>query len=160
MPDIKIAATGGGEFDCYIALPGSGTGPALIVMSSIFGVDSDVRGAADDLAAKGIVVAAPDLFWRGDSGPMDRSEEGRASACPSATAGSPSSGFAMAGRSRCWARRGWVAMLDFPFTARRFRNISICCRRLAMRRSGCTGAIRTMPARPTISPVSAPPRTA
>lgn len=80
MPDIKIAATGGGEMDCYVALPESGTGPALIVMSSIFGVDDDVRGSADELAAKRIVVAAPDLFWRGDSGPMDRSEDGRARA--------------------------------------------------------------------------------
>jgi carboxymethylenebutenolidase len=26
--------------------------------------------------AKGIVVAAPDLFWRGDGGPMPRTEEG------------------------------------------------------------------------------------
>jgi carboxymethylenebutenolidase len=77
MPDIKIAASGGGEFDCYLALPTSGSGPALIIMSSIFGVDADVRGIADDLAGKGIVAAAPDLFWRGDSGPMDRTEEGR-----------------------------------------------------------------------------------
>ena len=64
MPDIKIAASGGGEFDCYLALPESGSGPALIIMASVFGVDADVRGIADDLAAKGIVAAAPDLFWR------------------------------------------------------------------------------------------------
>lgn len=77
MSDINIAATGGGEFDCYLALPASGSNPALVIMASIFGIDEDVRGIADDLAAKGVVVAAPDLFWRGDSGPKDRSEEGR-----------------------------------------------------------------------------------
>ena len=77
MPDIKIAASGGGEFDCRISLPVAGQGPALIIMSSIFGVDEDVCHAADDLAAKGFVGAAPDLFWRGDSGPMPRTEEGR-----------------------------------------------------------------------------------
>lgn len=76
MPDIRIAASGGGEFDCYISLPGAGPGPALVIMSTIFGVDEDLRRIADDLAAKGIVVAAPDLFWRGDSGPMPRTEEG------------------------------------------------------------------------------------
>ena len=76
MPDIRIASSEGGAFDCHIAPPKSGTGPALIVMSSIFGVDADVRGIAADLAGRGIFVAAPDLFWRGDSGPKDRSEEG------------------------------------------------------------------------------------
>ena len=77
MPDIKVAATGGGEFDCYVALPKSEKGPALVIMPAVFGVDDDVRKMVDDLAAKGIVAAAPDLFWRGDSGPMPRTEEGR-----------------------------------------------------------------------------------
>ncbi len=80
MPDIKIAAAGGGEFDCALTLPEAGPGPALIIMSSIFGVDEDVRSALDDLAAKGIVAAAPDLFWRSEPGPMPRTEEGQASA--------------------------------------------------------------------------------
>ena len=77
MPDVKIAARDGGEFDCHLALPDAGSGPALIIMSSIFGVDEDVRNAAANLAAKGIVVAAPDLFWRGDAGPMGRDEDGQ-----------------------------------------------------------------------------------
>ena len=76
MPDIRIAASGGGEFDCYLTLPNSGPGPALIIMSSVYGIDKDVRAAADQLAAQGFVAAAPDLFWRGDSGPMPRTEEG------------------------------------------------------------------------------------
>lgn len=76
MPDIRIAASGGGEFDCYLALPASGTGPALVIMSTVFGVDDDIRQAADDLAARGIVAAAPDPFWRGDGGPMPRTEDG------------------------------------------------------------------------------------
>jgi carboxymethylenebutenolidase len=80
MPDIKVAASGGGEFDCYLSVPGSGTGPALIIMSSIFGVDEDVRGIVDDLADKGIVAAAPELFWRTDPGPMPRTEDGIARA--------------------------------------------------------------------------------
>jgi carboxymethylenebutenolidase len=76
MPDIKIAAADGVEFDCHVTLPASGSNPALVIMSSIFGVNEDVREAAADLAEKGVVVAAPDLFARTDPGPMDRSEDG------------------------------------------------------------------------------------
>jgi carboxymethylenebutenolidase len=76
MPDIRIDATGGGEFDCYISLPESGPDPALVIMSTIFGVDGDIRRMADDVAARGCVAAAPDLFWRGDAGPMPRTEDG------------------------------------------------------------------------------------
>lgn len=76
MTHIRIDATGGGAFDCYVAAPDTGPAPALIIMSSIFGVNEDVRGAIDDLAAKGIIGAGPDLFWRGDSGPMPRTEDG------------------------------------------------------------------------------------
>lgn len=77
MADIKVAASGGGEFDCHLALPVQGKGPALILMSTIWGVDEDLRNVASDCAAKGVVAAAPDLFWRGDSGPMPRTEEGQ-----------------------------------------------------------------------------------
>lgn len=73
----KIAAKDGGEFDCYLSLPSSGAAPAVIIMASVFGVDGDVQGNCDDLAAQGFVAAAPDLFSRGDSGPMDRSEDGQ-----------------------------------------------------------------------------------
>lgn len=78
--DITIAATGGGEFDCYLSLPAGGPtgtpGPAVIIMSSVFGVDDDVRGDLDKLAAQGFVGVGPDLFWRGDKGPKPRTEEG------------------------------------------------------------------------------------
>jgi carboxymethylenebutenolidase len=74
--DIKISATEGGTFDCYLALPATGPGPAVVIMASIYGADSDVRQNADDLAAQGFVAAAPDLFWRSDPGPMARTEEG------------------------------------------------------------------------------------
>jgi len=73
---ISISATEGGRFDCYVSLPASGPAPAVVIMSSIFGVDDDVKRNADDLAAQGYLAAAPDLFWRGDAGPMTRTEEG------------------------------------------------------------------------------------
>jgi carboxymethylenebutenolidase len=74
--DIKIAAADGGQFDCCLGLPATGPAPGVVIMSSIFGVDDDVRGNIDDLTAQGFVAAAPDLFWRGDGGPMPRTEEG------------------------------------------------------------------------------------
>lgn len=74
--DIKISAAEGGAFDCYLSLPDAGPAPAVIVMSSVYGADNDVRGNCDKAAARGYLAAAPDLFWRGDSGPMDRSEDG------------------------------------------------------------------------------------
>ena len=51
---IKLSASEGGAFDCYLALPegGGGKGPAVVLMSSIFGVDADLRKNADDLAAE------------------------------------------------------------------------------------------------------------
>ena len=75
--DVKIAATESGTFDCYLSLPASGPAPALVIMSSIFGADGDVRDVCDELADRGFVVAAPDLFWRSDAGPMPRTAEGR-----------------------------------------------------------------------------------
>ena len=74
--DIKIIASEGGAFDSYLALPESGSGPGVVIISSVFGVDGDVRDMADTLAGHGFAVAAPDPFWRGDKGPMDRSEDG------------------------------------------------------------------------------------
>ncbi len=74
--DIKIPATAGGEFDCYLSLPGTGSGPGVVIIGSVFGVDGDVRDMADGLAGHGFAVSAPDPFWRGDKGPMDRSEDG------------------------------------------------------------------------------------
>jgi carboxymethylenebutenolidase len=40
------------------------------VCSAIHGVDEDLRGIADEFAAKGCIAAAPDLFWRSVPGPL------------------------------------------------------------------------------------------
>ena len=56
--DIKISASEGGEFDAYLALPESGSGPGVVIIGSVFGVDSDVRDMADTLAEHGMRRAA------------------------------------------------------------------------------------------------------
>ncbi len=79
MPGFEttIAASGGSAaFDTYIALPDSGPGPGVIIMCSVYGVTEDVRAMADEMAARGFAAAAPDLFWRGDAGPLGRDEDG------------------------------------------------------------------------------------
>ena len=73
--DIRIRASGGGEFDCYLALPaGTAKVPAVVLASAIHGVDGDIRAIADEFAALGFIAAAPDLFWRSVPGPLVRDD--------------------------------------------------------------------------------------
>lgn len=73
---IKIHASGGSEFDCYLALPAGTTKvPAIVLASAVHGVDADIRGIADAFAAQGYIAAAPDLFWRTIPGPIPRDDE-------------------------------------------------------------------------------------
>ncbi|MBA5640214.1 dienelactone hydrolase family protein [Duganella sp. LX20W] len=55
---------GDGRFDAYLALPRGGRGPGIVLLQEIFGVNSHIRNVADQYAADGYVVLAPDLFWR------------------------------------------------------------------------------------------------
>lgn len=74
--DIRIRASGGGEFDCYLVTPdGSGKAPAVVLASAVHGVDADVRAIADVFASHGYIAAAPDLFWRSVPGPLPRGDE-------------------------------------------------------------------------------------
>lgn len=53
-----------GKFDAFLALPRGGHGPALLLLQEIFGVNAHIRSVAEQYAADGYVVLAPDLFWR------------------------------------------------------------------------------------------------
>ena len=73
--DIKVRASGGGEFDCYLAIPGGDAKvPAIVLASAIHGVDADIRAIADEFATLGYIAAAPDLFWRSVPGPLARDD--------------------------------------------------------------------------------------
>jgi carboxymethylenebutenolidase len=73
---VKIRASGGGEFDCYLIKPRSSDPvPAMVLASAVHGVDADIRAIADEFAADGAIVAAPDLFWRTVPGPLPRSDD-------------------------------------------------------------------------------------
>ncbi len=65
---ITIAARDGGRFGAYLSLPPSGSGPGLIVLQEIFGVNSHIQAVTDRWAAEGYVALAPDIFWRVEPG--------------------------------------------------------------------------------------------
>ncbi len=56
--------TDGGACDAYLALPPGGSGPGLLLLQEIFGVNAHIRGVAEQYALAGFVVLAPDIFWR------------------------------------------------------------------------------------------------
>ena len=76
MSEIQISAKDGGRFMAYHAAPKSGSGPGLVLIQEIFGVNKVMRDLADGFAAKGYHVACPDLFWRQKPGVQltDKSE--------------------------------------------------------------------------------------
>ena len=53
-----------GSFGAYLALPIGGKGPGIVLIQEIFGINQHIRNVADQYAADGYVVLAPDLFWR------------------------------------------------------------------------------------------------
>ena len=69
MTEMTIpAADGSGAFSAYLALPAAGTGPGLVLIQYICGVNQVMRRWADLFAAMGYCVAVPDLFWRQEPG--------------------------------------------------------------------------------------------
>jgi carboxymethylenebutenolidase len=68
MPDITVKSLEGKEFGAYCALPNRGSGPGMIVIQEIFGVNAVMRKICDDYAAKGYIAVCPDLFWRQQPG--------------------------------------------------------------------------------------------
>ena len=79
MAGSEITIAGGdGEFMGYLAKPTSGTGPGVVVIQEIFGVNTWMRNIADDLAAAGYVALCPDLFWRIEPGVQINGEDDEA----------------------------------------------------------------------------------
>ncbi len=52
----------GGGMSGYLALPASGSGPGIVLLQEIFGVNPHMRDVADLWAEEGYVVLAPDMF--------------------------------------------------------------------------------------------------
>ncbi len=65
---IDIPASDGGSFRGYLAIPATGSGPGILLLQEIFGVNRSLREIADYYAEEGYVCLAPDLFWRIEPG--------------------------------------------------------------------------------------------
>jgi len=61
---ILVTSADGQQFDAYVSHPPAGRGPGLLIIQEIFGVNEHIRAVADQYAADGFVVIAPDIFWR------------------------------------------------------------------------------------------------
>jgi carboxymethylenebutenolidase len=61
---ISIPTADGGEYTGYLSLPPTGSGPAVVLIQEIWGVNQHIRTVADQYALSGYVVLAPDVFWR------------------------------------------------------------------------------------------------
>ena len=66
--DITIKAADGGNFMGYLATPASGSGPGIVVIQEIFGVNKVMRNITDSFAEAGYLALCPDLFWRQQPG--------------------------------------------------------------------------------------------
>lgn len=72
-----VQAADGGSFSAYLAAPAQRSGPAIVVIQEIFGVNHVMRDICDALAQHGYFAICPDLFWRQEPGVdiTDRTEE-------------------------------------------------------------------------------------
>ncbi|MDD2134571.1 dienelactone hydrolase family protein [Pseudomonas kurunegalensis] len=61
---VEISGLGSDSFSGYLALPRDGSGPGLLLIQEIWGVNAHIRDLAEQYAAEGFVVLAPDVFWR------------------------------------------------------------------------------------------------
>jgi len=62
MGDMVTFASNGGTADGYLALPPTGSGPAVILVQEWWGLVGHITNVADRLAGEGFVVLAPDFF--------------------------------------------------------------------------------------------------
>lgn len=64
MSERVLVPTESGEMPARLWLPRSGTAPGIVLCQEIFGLSPYILRRAEDLAALGYVVLAPEFFWR------------------------------------------------------------------------------------------------
>jgi carboxymethylenebutenolidase len=68
MKDHIIIKGQDGAFGTYISRPKTSPSPAVVVLQEVFGVNADIRKTCDEIAERGFLTVAPDLFWRQEPG--------------------------------------------------------------------------------------------
>jgi len=61
--DLVISSPGG-DIPAVLTLPELGSGPGVVLVQEIFGVNTYIREVAERLAGEGYVVIAPHMYWR------------------------------------------------------------------------------------------------
>jgi carboxymethylenebutenolidase len=64
----RIRSQDGHEVEAHLALPRAGSGPGLVVVQEIFGVNDYIKEVCERLAGLGYVALAPDLYSRLERG--------------------------------------------------------------------------------------------
>ena len=64
MSERVLVPTESGEMPAQLWLPAAGTGPGIVLCQEIFGLSPYIVRRAEDLAALGYIVLAPEFFWR------------------------------------------------------------------------------------------------
>ncbi len=67
MPNITIKGPDG-AFSAYLAVPKGKSGPGILAIQEIFGVNQDMRDHCDAWADRGYFALCPDLYWRQEPG--------------------------------------------------------------------------------------------
>src|SRR5205814_5836171 len=62
MGEQVECASNGGKASGYLATAKEGAGPGVVVIQEWWGLDSYIKGVADDLAQEGFTALAPDLY--------------------------------------------------------------------------------------------------
>ncbi len=62
--ELSTVQTGDGPMPAHVWRPVSGSGPGILLLQEIFGVSDYIISRAQDLAALGYVVLAPEIYWR------------------------------------------------------------------------------------------------
>ena len=63
---VTLARDGARSFEAYLARPVEARGPAILVLSDMFGLNEPIRAVADHYASRGHAALVPNLFWRSD----------------------------------------------------------------------------------------------
>jgi carboxymethylenebutenolidase len=57
-----------GSFRAFVERPSAERSPCVVVLHEVFGVNDDMRATCRELAERGLIAIAPDLFWRQEPG--------------------------------------------------------------------------------------------
>jgi carboxymethylenebutenolidase len=68
MSQVINIPTEGGEFAAYVARPAKASAPVVVILHEVFGVNEDMRQTCLELADRGFIAIAPELFWRQERG--------------------------------------------------------------------------------------------